>query len=140
MSIDYSMTGLCQKDEYLKNTKFWTWIHAYPGSYPEFSIYLGNSGLDLIFVDCLFLFFPSGCVYLCSLLPCTFVGWVLIIDFYLQGFFFHVKTDIWIWAGHMCCIIISLSHTHTEWNCAWDLNWVRTSVRRLALFVLGENH
>jgi hypothetical protein len=30
--------------------------------------------------------FSLGCVYLCSHLSCTFDGWVLILDFYLQGF------------------------------------------------------
>jgi hypothetical protein len=33
-----------------------------------------------------FCFFSLGCVYLCSHLPCTFDGWVPILDFYLQGF------------------------------------------------------
>ncbi len=33
------------------------------------------------------LVFSLGCVYLCSLLPCTFDGWVPILDFYLKGFF-----------------------------------------------------
>ncbi len=40
----------------------------------------------LILVDCLLLFFTSGCVYLCSLLPRTFDRWVPILDFYLPGF------------------------------------------------------
>ncbi len=31
--------------------------------------------------------FSLGCVYLCSHLPCSFDGWVPILDFYLQGFF-----------------------------------------------------
>jgi len=30
--------------------------------------------------------FSLGCVYLCSLLPCIFDGWVLILDFYLHNF------------------------------------------------------
>ncbi len=30
--------------------------------------------------------FSLGCVYLCSYLPCTFVGWVPILDFDLWGF------------------------------------------------------
>jgi hypothetical protein len=30
--------------------------------------------------------FALACVYLCSHLSCTFDGWVLIFDFYLQGF------------------------------------------------------
>jgi len=30
--------------------------------------------------------FSSGCVYLCSHLPCTFAGWIPILDFYLAGF------------------------------------------------------
>jgi hypothetical protein len=30
--------------------------------------------------------FSLGCVSLCSHLPCTFNGWVPILDFYLQGF------------------------------------------------------
>ncbi len=48
----------------------------------EFSL----DGLYLIFLDCLLLFFFGLCVYLCSLLPCTFDGWVLILDFYVHGF------------------------------------------------------
>jgi len=39
------------------------------------------------FCYCLLLF-SLGCVYLCSNLPCTFDGWVLILDFYLQGLSF----------------------------------------------------
>jgi hypothetical protein len=31
--------------------------------------------------------FSLGCVYLCFHLPCTFDGWVPILDFYLLGFF-----------------------------------------------------
>jgi hypothetical protein len=27
-----------------------------------------------------------GCVYLCYHLPCTFDGWVHVLDFYIQGF------------------------------------------------------
>jgi len=33
------------------------------------------------------LFFSLGCVYLCSHLPCTFDGWVPILDFLFTGFF-----------------------------------------------------
>ncbi len=39
----------------------------------------------MIFVDCLLLFFLLV-VYLCFHSPCTFVRWVPILDFYLQGF------------------------------------------------------
>jgi len=47
---------------------------------------LCTQGVYLIFVDYLLLLFSLGCVYLCSLLPCTFDGWVPILHFYLQGF------------------------------------------------------
>jgi hypothetical protein len=39
--------------------------------------------------------FSLGCVYLCSHLSCTFAGWVPILDFYLQGFFFFFKKIIY---------------------------------------------
>ncbi len=61
-------------------------------------------GLQVVIVDChfvamslfclrslldfcwLFVFvFSSGCVYFCFHLPCTFDGWVPILEFYLQG-------------------------------------------------------
>jgi hypothetical protein len=32
--------------------------------------------------------FSLGYVYLCSYLPCTFAGWVPILEFYFKGFFF----------------------------------------------------
>jgi len=35
-----------------------------------------------------FCFFFLGCVYLCFHLPCTFDGWVPILDFYFTRFFF----------------------------------------------------
>ncbi len=35
--------------------------------------------------------FSLGCVYLCSHLPCTFVGWVPILWFLFIGFFFIVQ-------------------------------------------------
>jgi len=46
----------------------------------------------ILFYFCwLFTFvFSLGCVYLCSLLPCTFDEWVPILDFYLHGFFSHL--------------------------------------------------
>jgi hypothetical protein len=34
--------------------------------------------------------FSLGCVYLYSHLPCTFNGWVSILDFYLHGFSFFL--------------------------------------------------
>ncbi len=33
-----------------------------------------------------FILFSLSCVYLCSLLPCNFIGWVLVLHFYIQGF------------------------------------------------------
>jgi len=33
-------------------------------------------------------YFSVSCVYLCFHLPCTFDGWVPILDFYFRGFFF----------------------------------------------------
>jgi hypothetical protein len=33
-----------------------------------------------------FFFFSLGCVYLFSNLPCTFDGWVFVVDFFMQGF------------------------------------------------------
>jgi hypothetical protein len=38
-----------------------------------------------------FCLFSLGCVYLCFHLPCTFDGWVLILDFYTHGFPFQVN-------------------------------------------------
>ncbi len=44
----------------------------------------------MIFVDCSLLFF-LWVVFTCVLfLPCTFDGWVPILDFYLQGFSSHL--------------------------------------------------
>jgi hypothetical protein len=45
-------------------------------------------------VDYLLFFFFLGCVYLCSHLPCTFDGWVPILDFYLQDFS-SISTSPW---------------------------------------------
>ncbi len=83
---DYFMLDM-YKDEYVKKKQILNTSTCRSGYYPgSYLIYPGNTGLYLIFVDCFFLVFSSGCVYMCSLLPCTFVGWVLILDFYLQGF------------------------------------------------------
>ncbi len=35
--------------------------------------------------------FSLGCVYMCFHLPCTFDGWVPILEFYIQGFCFFIK-------------------------------------------------
>ncbi len=49
------------------------------------------------FLGWLFAFvFPLGCVYLCSLLPCTFDGWVTIPDFYIQGFSSSFGSLLWL--------------------------------------------
>jgi hypothetical protein len=52
-------------------------------------------GFSPFFFFCLFLafVFSLGCVYLCSHLPCTFDGWVPILDFYLQSFSFRIGSD-----------------------------------------------
>jgi hypothetical protein len=45
---------------------------------------------------CFFVFdFLLGCVYLCFHLPCTFVRWVPILDFYSQGFFSIIVCGKW---------------------------------------------
>jgi hypothetical protein len=108
------------KDEYLEKNQIsntTTCISGYyPGSYSEFSIYPGNTGLYLISVDSLFLFFlqvVSTCVLFCLVLLLD--GFSSLI--FMYKVFLRVKAEIWIWAGHMCCIIIislSLSHTHTH--------------------------
>ncbi len=41
----------------------------------------------LVYFCSLFAFgFPLVCVFLCSLSPCTFDGWVPVLDFHIQGF------------------------------------------------------
>ncbi len=41
----------------------------------------------LLYFCLLFAFvFLLGCVFLCSLSPCTFEGWVPVLDFYIHGF------------------------------------------------------
>jgi hypothetical protein len=50
--------------------------------------YLRRVFFPLFFVDCLLsFFFSSGCVYLCSYLPCTFDRWIHILDFLYTGIF-----------------------------------------------------
>ncbi len=45
--------------------------------------------------------FSLGCVYLCSHLPCTFAGWVPILDFYLWGFSSSLSPSITTIAHHI---------------------------------------
>jgi hypothetical protein len=57
-----------------------------------------GSSLHKVFIyfGSLFTFvFSLGCLYMCSHLPCTFTGWVPILDFYLQGFSFFLKEIIY---------------------------------------------
>jgi hypothetical protein len=53
-----------------------------------------------------------GCVYLCSRLPCTFDGWVPILEFLCTGFFFYLGflTCIWLFLhmGADCFVFIGL--------------------------------
>jgi hypothetical protein len=50
---------------------------------------MGPICIGFVYNTKLFAFvFPLGCVYSCSLLPCTFDGWVPILDFYTGLFFF----------------------------------------------------
>jgi hypothetical protein len=86
---------------------------------------------------CFFLFFlqvVSTCILFCLVLLLD--GFSSLI--FIYKVFHRVKAE----SGQGICAAssLSLSHTHTQWNCAWDLNWVRTSVRRFSLFVLGEHH
>jgi hypothetical protein len=50
-------------------------------------------GFFLIFCQ-LFFVFTLGCVYSCSHLPCTFDGWVPVLDFFIHGFSSFLKTTL----------------------------------------------
>jgi len=51
--------------------------------------------LFFLLIVCFCFFSELSCVYLSSYLPCTFAGWVHILDFYLQVFFFfHFTFDL----------------------------------------------
>ncbi len=56
----------------------------------------------LDFVDCLFLFFSLGCVYLCSHLPCTFDECVTIFDFCFRVFL------LLTWANGVLRLILTI--------------------------------
>jgi hypothetical protein len=43
-----------------------------------------------------------------SFLPCTFDGWVLILDFYLQGFSWFGGDGVNNWESEFLCIIIMI--------------------------------
>jgi hypothetical protein len=65
----------------------------YPGSYPKLSIYPGNTGLYLILVDCLFLFFLE------VVSTCVLFFLVLLLDgfsslIFIYKVFLRVKADI----------------------------------------------
>jgi len=132
MSTNYCMTVLCQirkrmniwKKPNFKYNYMHIRVHIWNFQYIRATlVFTWFSLIVFFFRFCLLVF--SFALYFCRM---GFHPW------FLSTRFFFVKTDIWIWAGHMCCIIsLSLSH----WNCAWDLNWVRTSVRRFSLFCLG---
>jgi hypothetical protein len=142
MSTGYCMTILCWiciRMNIWKKTNFeYEYMHIWLLSGFIFNISGKHWSLPwflLIVFLWFFLQVVSTCVLFCLVLLLD--GFSSLI--FIYKVFLGVKADIWIWAGHMCCII-TLSLSHTQWNCAWDLNGVRTSVRRFSLFVLGENH
>jgi hypothetical protein len=68
------------------------------------------------------LVFPLGCVCLCSHLPCTFDGWVPVLDFVIQGFFpwttilhqSHIPQ-------YLCNRFVSLERKPTACPCKWHV-------------------
>jgi len=49
-------------------------------------MYILSIGRASVFVKPCFFFLWVVSIYLCSHLPCTFDGWLRILDFYLRGF------------------------------------------------------
>jgi hypothetical protein len=74
--------------------------------------------------------FSLGCVYLCSHLPCTFDGWVPILDFYLQGF---SSTWLSVWK-QINTSGVQINHPHRRKRCPaaifrlWAWSWVTCSI------------
>ncbi len=75
----------------------------------------------LFFLGWLFAFvFSLGCVYLCSLLHCTFDRWVPIPAFYIQGFSSSIVGSL-LWLSHR-----------------WTPNWVDVEFHLGSLWCKGQ--
>jgi len=59
-------------------------------SFRNHGSYLHTIFTLFLLIVCFCIFFLD-CDYMCSHLPCTFDGWVPVLDFYMQGFPFFVK-------------------------------------------------
>ncbi len=115
--------------------------------------------LHRVFTWFLLIVFSLGCVYLCCHLTCTFVGWVLILDFYLQGFSSYSLS--WGWGcnifgglgaggGGSRWAALIMDNPLANWlifmSGTWDKTFKKISVRPIVLvvvtweFTLGVNY
>ncbi len=63
--------------------------------------YLHRTFTLFLLIVCLCFCFFSSCVYLCSLLPCTFSEWVPSLIFIYEGFFFFCCKCIENWINYV---------------------------------------
>jgi hypothetical protein len=73
--------------------------------------------------------FSFGCVYSCSHLPCTFDGWVFVLDFYIYGFssilvvpLLSCGSPLW---GSFACLDFGPCSLFLFLSCSWVLSFYK---------------